>query len=223
MIFSDNINDLTPAEFVRELQDFFFSTDPNTGELITSVAQAEAAGLQAAATVDHPWVFPNNVTPQNVMSLIDLLEQFTNAVDSNRTLSGAIGLGDRERLLNDLAQWRGRLAVYRVNTATALGRKVSEGTQFDTFFADTVVNPLLRGWYLNQETHGVVDAVTPLILARALEVEADAMQEAWDSFLQDIATNTRELIETGAGILVPVLLGLAALGVVTFAYSKGSK
>lgn len=224
--FSPELAELTPAEFVEEIQNYYFSTNPETGRLVLTPAQAKQEGLQFAEPVegDHPWVFPNNTTPKKILPLLEFLRLFT--VEISRDIDQphieeALGAIDSARIRKEFEAWEARLRQYQTHTATAIGLPKKPGTQFEEFFMVTVVNPLLRGWFPGDPTQHPPDMITPLTLARQAEITTQNMQEAWRKLGDDLVQGFKDAVQTGGSILIPTLIAAALVAAAAYGFSKG--
>jgi hypothetical protein len=225
--FTRELADLSVPDFVREVQQYFMSTNPETGRLVLTAEQAEAEGLEyveGVAPGDLPWVFPNNSTPQNFQRFLEFLRLFTVEISTDIDqphIEELFGATDSARIRREFEEWQARLRQYIVFTNTAIALPKKAGTQFETFFATTVVNPLLLGLYPGDPVRKPADMATPLSLARQAQLTTTNMQVAWRKLGQDLVANAKALAETGASLFVPLLILGVAVGAAAYGYSKG--
>lgn len=212
-----------PGAYIAALQAWFLKTDPRTQERIQTQEEAKAAGLEWGAGLVHPSNVndPSNVL--RLLDFFDAIDKrtrerleetdptFDPLVWTSPLWQGLAQLGyldpvgpERDRIEQDLAKWTSRKEAYR--TRTALFRATATDEEKEKWAPATVyagpktvewsrevVGPLLLGWYPDREQQTVADAVTPLLLARTLQVAEDAMAEAWTRLGDDLTPEPPEL------------------------------
>lgn len=160
------------------------------------------------------------VTPENLAALLSALEAQTDAIREKRDgganwldmldPTGAVMTGGRtpEELDLALLQWRGRLGAYQDAVKAAI-----PGDRQGVLW--TVTAPLLLGLYGGQAStlpRQTLDAVTPAILAHALDVEDAWKAERLRLLWEDLKDNAKDLADDASGLITAIAVAGGVVG-----------
>lgn len=196
------------SSFVKSMQNYFLKTNPETGRVGDTI------------------VFPNYAIPRLVEPLIDYLEFLTNMVVNKYDAK----FWTDDQIKSDIDSWVARLSDYRQETEAALERSPDA---LDEQFQLEVVNPLLIGFFGDDEVQKPLDLYTPLTLSHQIDVGAEARKEAREAFYLDLKNAAAALgekaVEAASKVgkqsgLIALVVGVgAAVGLAMFLREKGKK
>ncbi|MCP4244086.1 MAG: hypothetical protein GY772_26345 [bacterium] len=184
-----------PTEYQRAMQIWFYRQNPQTGEIRPSY------GL------------PNRSTPKTLALLLAFSRASLDLADQAAEEFGAAGLPlitddtGYQILLSDLGKARARLVAYEAANREAIDRGLGETVMGDEEWFERVWQPVM-----SNPPGGVLDLLTPKILARAANVGKQAIDDAVDGLKSDLAVNTG--IATGTIGLVAAAIGGLYLAVI---------
>ena len=184
-----------PSEYQRAIQVWFYTQNPETGEVRPSY------GL------------PNRSTPKTLALLLAFSRASLDLADQAAEEFGAAGLPlitddtGYQILLGDLGKARARLVAYESANREAIDRGLGETVMGDEEWFERVWQP-----NMSRPPEGILDFMTPKILARAANVGKQAIEDAVDGLKSDLAVGTG--IATGTIGLVAAAIGGLYLAVI---------
>ena len=233
-----------PAEasaYTRAVQDYFLRSDPATGVHVKDAAQARELGLKYSST----FVYPNLQSyPDQTLAFLSYLDRLDVKTAERLSSSAAkfygaqiaqalvplliplvqLGYFDdlgptRQNIVAAFGRWQERKASYReiVEAWKAADADPFAKTAARSAYATDVAGPLYLGWFPGAGQQSVIDAVTPIVIAKMVGVAQAAMSEAWarlgrDLTLADVRDGLRPALWPAWAPWVAGGVGAVALG-----------
>lgn len=228
------------AGYTRAIQDYFLRTDPRSGELVKSKADADRLGLQYAG--GSGFVYPNLQNyPDQTLALLRYFDRIDAATGDRLGKSQAVYYGgiaagvlspllspfvslgffddigaSRENIVNAWNRWLKRKENYREITEVwkAADPDPFAKTAAREAYASDVSGPLFLGWYPDREQQTTLDAITPLVIANMLAVSQENMRQAWDQLVRDLTlADLRDAAKPDKWpAWVPIVAGVVGVG-----------
>lgn len=154
------------------------------------------------ALVDYYVHTGGNATPRKTRALWHFLHRVH--LENKRKLDTEGAGAATTQLRKDWEAFNDRLMIYRDEIDHQVAISPNKANQR---LSEAVIDPLIMGWFSEDQEKRVPDAAVPIIQAKQIAVANRALKDAWEQLRRDVRSAYRD---TARQALLTGALGLAA-------------